>query len=57
MTRSEAIAHLVQELGHYSLLFLEHNPDMEADVVSAQALDLEALLAVGITPQEIEDAQ
>ena len=56
MTRQDAIYYLISELSDYSFLWAEKAGTNE-DVEASQQRDLEALLALGVTPEEIVEAQ
>lgn len=59
MTRLEAVRYLINELHQYTLLWEEWAGErgFPTDVETAQQRDLEALLALGVTNEEITEAQ
>jgi hypothetical protein len=64
MTRDDAVAYLVESLGAYALDYeadlIRKGMDPEraaAEVSEIQHLDYDALVSLGVTPEEIQEAQ
>lgn len=57
MTRQDAIYYLMSELSDYGLLWQQLHPELNVDIEGAQQRDREALLALGVTDEEMTEAQ
>lgn len=57
MTRDEAVEHIIMVLSDNVRLMLREKLITEAEAATNQQSDYDALLAIGVAPEEITEAQ